>query len=275
MLFTKMHGLGNDFIVIEDNGMDDNDYSTLASKLCHRHFGIGADGILVVKKSEIADSKMLIFNSDGSQAEMCGNGLRCYAKYLYDNNVVRKNPMTIDTLDGVKKVLIEEKNNEANKVQINMGKPILEPSVIPANFTENIINTKITADGEEFQITSMLMGVPHTIVFVEDFDNTDFEGIGKRIENSSYFPKKTNVNFVKVMNGKEFKIRTWERGAGLTLACGTGACAALVACALNNKTGKEALAHLAGGDLHIIWDDSNDVYMTGPAITVFKGESFI
>lgn len=272
MKFTKMHGLGNDFIVIEAI-KDGTDYNSLAKKMCDRHFGIGGDGILVVEESDTADSKMLIYNSDGSQAEMCGNGIRCFAKYLYDNGFVKKDIINIDTLDGIKKIEVETEGALVKRVKVNMGSPSFKPEAVPVNLDgDMVIGRNVNIEGEEYTITSMMMGVPHTVLFLDDIESIDIETVGKKIEHSKLFPKKTNVNFVKVIGPDEFIVRTWERGAGATLACGTGTCASLIACALNNKTGRKALAHLRSGELLIEWSDSGDVYMTGPAETVFTGE---
>lgn len=271
MIFTKMHGIGNDFIVISDN--NSREWETVAVEMCDRHFGVGADGILVVEKSEIADSKMLIYNSDGSQAEMCGNGIRCFAKYLYDTGIVRQDIMRIETLDGIKEISINTDNGDVTGIRVNMDKPVFNAGSIPLNMNKDrIVNEMIEVDGAIYNITSMLMGVPHTVLFVDDVMNYDINTVGKKIEHSKLFPKRTNVNFVEIVNRNEFRVRTWERGAGATLACGTGTCASLVACVLNGKTDNNALTHLPGGDLLIDWDSSGYVYMTGPAETVFTGE---
>jgi len=273
MLFTKMHGLGNDFIIIEEDNILGLDYSLIAEKMCDRHFGVGADGILIVCKSDIADSKMLIYNSDGSQAEMCGNGIRCFAKYLYDKKLVCSDTILIETLDGVKEIKIETDGTIVKNVRVNMGIPCFNPPSIPVNIdTDAVVNTPIDIDGETYYITSMLMGVPHTILFVDSIDENVIVTLGSKIEKSKYFPKKTNVNFVRVVNENEFFVRTWERGAGPTLACGTGTCASLVACALNGKTKRKATAHLPGGDMTVEWTPNGEVYMKGPADTVFTGE---
>lgn len=274
MFFTKMHGLGNDFIVIDGRNLRGVDYSKAAAFLCNRNFGIGADGILVVEDSKVGDSRMRIFNSDGSEAEMCGNGIRCFAKYLYDNKLVTKEVMSIETMDGVKEVYLEiDECMRAKSVRVNMGKPLFSPADIPALLkVDKIIDEPVSIEGYKYHITSMLVGVPHTVVFVEDIDKFDIAGHGRRIEKSNIFPKGTNVNFVQVVSSSDFIVRTWERGAGLTLACGTGTCASLAACALMGFTRREALAHLGGGDMYIEWVESGELYMTGPAVTVFTGE---
>lgn len=273
MFFEKMHGLGNDFIVFEDLYDSNKDYSIMAKSMCDRHFGIGADGILVVKNSDIADSRMLIYNSDGSQAEMCGNGIRCFAKYVYEKSIVRKNDISVETLDGIKKVQVVNSSDESFLAKVNMGKPDINADAVPVVTAKGrVINEPISVNGQRYMITSLLMGVPHTIIFVDDIDNITIEKTGSAIEKSQYFPRGTNVNFVRVDGTDEFTIRTWERGAGATLACGTGTCASLVACALNGKTGRAATAHLSGGDLLIEWSDDGCVYMTGPAETAYRGE---
>lgn len=266
-----MHGLGNDFIVFEDLDNIYKDYNNLAIKLCDRHFGIGGDGILVVKKSDTCQIKMLIYNSDGSAASMCGNGIRCFAKYLYDKGY-SNNKMRIDTLDGIKEVEIIIEKQKAKAIKVNMGKPELKAELIPSIINkERIVDEIITVDGRDYTITSMLLGVPHTIIFVEDAKDPKLMDLGKKIEKSCYFPNGTNVNFVKVINKKEYDVRTWERGAGATLACGTGTCASLVAAVLSKRCEKKAVAHLYGGDMIVEWNEDGYVFMTGPAETVFEG----
>lgn len=273
MFFTKMQGTGNDFIIIEDLNCDIKDYSGAARVLCDRHFGIGADGLLIVNKSDTADGKMLIYNSDGSQAEMCGNGVRCFAKYLYDRHISEKDMVTIETLDGIKSIQLIMDKGSVTGARVNMGRPELDPAAVPVLMDgEKTVERRIMVGEDEYTITSMRMGVPHTVVFVENVDAVDAGTIGSKIEKSRYFPEGTNVNFVEVLNDEEIRVRTWERGAGLTLACGTGACASLVACVLNGKALRKATAHVPGGDLVIEWSDSGDVFMTGPCKTVFTGE---
>jgi len=247
----------------------------LAIKMCDRHQGIGADGIILILPSDIADVKMRIINSDGSEANMCGNGIRCFAKYVYDNQINTAKSFTIETGAGV---MIPELIIEDGKVlfvKVNMGAPILERSAIPmTGAIGNVINEPLEVAGKVYNITSMLMGVPHTMVFVDQLDQTDIVAIGRQIEKNPVFPKGTNVNFVEVINDHEVKMRTWERGAGSTLACGTGSCATAVASFLNGKTGKEVTVHLTLGDLLIEWVDGI-VYMTGTANHVFEGEMAI
>ena len=269
--FQKMHGLGNDFILMDEIDPLKYDLKALAIKLCDRHQGIGADGIILILPSDIADVKMRIINSDGSEANMCGNGIRCFAKYVYDNQINTAKSFTIETGAGVMIPELIVEDGKVLFVKVNMGAPHLERSEIPMiGAAGNVINEPLRVAGKDYMITSMLMGVPHTIVFVGDLDQTDIVTIGKQIEKHSAFPKGTNVNFVEVINDHEVKMRTWERGAGSTLACGTGSCATAVACSLNGKTGKEVTVHLYLGDLLIEWIDGT-VYMTGSANHVFSG----
>lgn len=270
--FQKMHGLGNDFILMDEIDPLKYDLSELAIKLCDRHQGIGADGIILILPSEVADVKMRIINSDGSEADMCGNGIRCFAKYVYDNHINTATSFTIETGAGI---MIPELIIEDGKVlfvKVNMGAPHLERSAIPmTGAAGNVINESFNIEGREYKITSLLMGVPHTIIFVNHFDESKILSIGRLIEKHPSFTQGTNVNFVEVLNNQEINVRTWERGAGRTLACGTGSCASAVAASLNDLTGKEVTVHLALGDLLIEWIDGI-VYMTGSANHVFEGE---
>ena len=272
MVFQKMHGLGNDFILM--NGIEPSNFNLqeLAIKLCDRHQGIGADGIILILPSEIADVKMRIINSDGSEANMCGNGIRCFAKYVYDNQINTAKSFTIETGAGIMVPELITENGKVLAVKVNMGSPDLERSAIPmTGAAGTVINEPLTVSGKEYHITSMLMGVPHTVVFVDHLNNTDIVTIGRQIEKNPLFPKGTNVNFVEVINDHEIKMRTWERGAGSTLACGTGSCASAVASCLIGKTGRTVTVHLTLGDLLIEWIDGT-VYMTGSANHVFEGE---
>src|SRR5665647_1172210 len=243
--FQKMHGLGNDFILMDQIDPLKYDLAALAIKLCDRHQGIGADGIILILPSEIADVKMRIINSDGSEANMCGNGIRCFAKYVYDNQINTAKSFTIETGAGVMIPELIVEDGRVLFVKVNMGAPDLERSAIPmTGVAGHVINEPLTVQGNVYNITSLLMGVPHTIVFVDHLDKTDIVSIGRQIEKNPVFPKGTNVNFVEVINDHEIKMRTWERGAGSTLACGTGSCASAVAASLNGKTGKEVTIHL-------------------------------
>jgi len=266
--FTKMHGLGNDFIVI--NGIEhilDNP-SQFAAKWCDRHFGIGANQLLLLEKSETADFKMRIFNSDGGEVEMCGNGIRCFAKYIINNKLSDKFEFKIETLAGIITPQIL-----GDKVKVNMGAPKLKPSEIPVIFdTDNpIIDEPFQFGDKVYHITTVSMGNPHCVIFLDKLDSLDITKIGPMIERAGIFPKRTNVEIVEVIDDKNIKVRVWERGAGLTLACGTGACACAVAAGLNGLAGKEVNVSLPGGDLYIQWAEDGNIYMTGPGETVFSG----
>lgn len=269
--FQKMHGLGNDFILMDQIDPLKYDLTALAIKLCDRHQGIGADGIILILPSEIADAKMRIVNSDGSEAKMCGNGIRCFAKYVYDNKIITAKTFTIETGAGIMipELIIED--GKVLLVKVNMGAPQLERSQIPmTGIAGKVINEPLHIGGMEYKITSMLMGVTHTIVFANHLTEEDLITLGKLIEKNPVFTHGTNVNFVEVLNDHEVKVRTWERGAGRTLACGTGSCASAIAASLNGLTGKVVTVHLALGDLLIEWIDGI-VYMTGSANHVFEG----
>jgi len=272
MKFQKMHGLGNDFILMDEIDPTKYDLNALAIKLCDRHQGIGADGIILILPSEIADVKMRIINSDGSEPDMCGNGIRCFAKYVYDNRINTAKSFTIETGAGVMIPELIVEDEKVLFVKVNMGAPQLERSEIPMlGAAGKVINEPLQIAGKDYRITSLLMGVPHTIVFIESLDEDELISIGKQIEKHPSFPQGTNVNFVTVMNDHEINVKTWERGAGRTLACGTGSCASAVASALNGLTGNEVTVHLALGDL-IIETIDGIVYMTGSANHVFAGE---
>jgi diaminopimelate epimerase len=269
--FTKMQGTGNDFIVIEDFQGKYENLEKLARKLCNRNYGIGADGILIVRNSNIADIQMIIINADGSYASMCGNGIRCFAKYVWEKKYVEGENIKIETGDGVKLANIGVKDGKAEAVTINMGKYNFDPNSIPALANEEIINKRLETNNKEYNITSMFMGVPHTIVFgkLEDYE----VGEGKFIESDSLFPKKTNVNFCEIVRTDMIRVKTWERGAGPTLACGTGSCAAVVAANKLAYVGENVTVEVPGGllNIEIIKDE---VLMTGPAESVFKGEFY-
>ncbi len=272
MKFQKMHGLGNDFIIMDKIDPSMFDLEKLAINLCDRHQGIGADGLILILPSVIADVKMRIINSDGSEANMCGNGIRCFAKYVYDNQINTAKSFTIETGAGIMVPELIIESEKVLAVKVNMGSPNLERSAIPMiGAAGKVINDPLIVAGNEYKITSMLMGVPHTVVFVDSLNDTDIVTIGRQIEKNPVFPKGTNVNFVEVINDHEIKLRTWERGAGSTLACGTGGCASAVASCLNGMTGTAVTVHLILGDLFIEWIDGI-VYMTGSANHVFSGE---
>lgn len=270
MKFTKMHGNGNDFIIINDmdNRFVNLEYK-LAVKLCSRHFGIGADGILLVRKSDCAQIQMVIINADGSYASMCGNGIRCFAKYVYESNLVKSEDISIETGDGIKKALLKIDKEQVVGVTINMGTPNFNPSYIPALSDEEIIDKSISINEKMYTIDSMLMGVPHTVIFgkLDDYDVEE----GKCIEKYNLFPEGTNVNFCEIIDNNNINVKTWERGAGSTLACGTGCCACAVASDRHGFTGKKVNVQVPGGNLSVEITDTG-VMMTGPAVVSFTGE---
>lgn len=272
MRFTKMHGLGNDFLVIDGRELANIDYGTMAVKECARHTGVGADGILVVENSDAADIRMRIINSDGSEAEMCGNGIRCFAKYVYEQGIVKKTQMSVETLAGVMRPELLVKDGVAEQVRVDMGKPFLECGEIPVEGEGRCIDRPISVLDKELRFTSVLVGVPHTMVFVDDLGAIDISALGNAIEHAPVFPRRTNVNFVHVIDENTVEMRTWERGCGRTLCCGTGASSTAVACVLNGKTGRSVDVRIALGTLHIDWAEDDHVYMTGPAAVVCTGE---
>lgn len=274
MKFVKTQGLGNDFILI--NGLIEQLPENLAAfsrKVCDRHFGIGADGVIIVRASKIADIRMQIINSDGSEAEMCGNGIRCFAKYLYERKIVAKNKMTVETLAGIiKPEVILTDDGRVSDIEVDMGKPVLQGELIPTVFSkEKVVLEPISVNGREFLITAVSMGNPHCVIFTDDLSDEFLTTWGPLLEKAEYFPKKTNVEFVQIINEHEARMRVWERGAAVTLACGTGACATLTACVLNKKTADEITLHLDGGDLYLHFGADGHVYMRGVAEEVFEG----
>lgn len=274
MDFVKMHGLGNDFVFIEDKTGQDKDYTALARAMCNRHTGIGADGLIVIVDSRVADVRMRIINSDGSEAEMCGNGIRCFAKYVYDSGIIEKKRFTVETPAGIMEPEITVgADNKAELITINMGRPSFNRSEIPMEGADGrVLNEDLCVDGENWKITSLLMGVPHTVTYVDDVDSVDIEKIGPLFEKHETFPKHTNINFAQQMDDRTVKVRTWERGAGATLACGTGSCSVAVASFLNGRTGREVDIQLPLGTLHIEYrEEDGNVYMTGPAAVSFTG----
>ncbi len=273
MKFTKMTGLGNDFIVLENLENKELEYDVLAKKLCDRHFGIGGDGLLIVEPSGIADIKMRIINSDGSEAEMCGNGARCFAKYVYENGIVSKGKMSVETLSGIVMPELIFEDDVVDKVRVHIGNPIFRPDLIPVKTDKNqFVEEMIKIDGKTYIVTSLLVGVPHTVIFVNSIDENMIVNVGPLIEKLQIFPRGTNVDFVKVEDENNIAVRTWERGAGLTLACGTGACASAVASALTNRTMRNVYVHFKKGDLYIEWTSDNNIYLTGKAEKVFTGD---
>ena len=261
MQFTKVHGQGNDFVLVNGFAEHIHDYRQAAITVCDRHFGIGADGLAIILPSQKADFQMRIFNSDGSEAEMCGNVTRCVARYVYEHGLTTKTKIELETLAGIIKPELIFDAGEIKTVRVDMGLP-----------QEQAINVDIALPGQTVQATCVSMGNPHCIVFVEDMSTIDIAAIGPMIEVYPLFPKKTNVEFVQVINDCELRMRVWERGAGITMACGTGASATLVAAVLNGKTSRAVTLHLDGGDLQVEWGADDHVYMSGPAIEVFHGE---
>ncbi|MEA1927432.1 MAG: diaminopimelate epimerase [Candidatus Auribacterota bacterium] len=265
--FTKMQGLGNDFILIDDPDGNLNLHPEQIRFLCDRHFGIGADGIIAVGPSEKADLKMRIFNPDGSEPEMCGNGIRCFAIYAREQGLISGDEMTVETLAGIMRPSID-----GSRVMVDMGEPELSGPLIPVDLPGKVIDHPAVFGEHQVSITCVSMGNPHCVIFYQSDQKLPVEELGPVIETNPLFPEKINVEFIHVINGKEINFQVWERGAGITLACGTGACAAVVAGVLTERTGREVLVHLPGGDLAVEWREDNHVYMSGAAATVFAGE---
>lgn len=276
MKFTKMHGCGNDYIYV--NGFEEKisaqEKPTLAKRLSDRHFGVGGDGAIFINPSDQADFEMEMYNADGSRAEMCGNGIRCVAKYVYDKGLTSKSEISIVSAGTVKYLKLSADQGKVTRVRVNMGSPILTPSLIPVEAEgEQAVNVPIQVDGREYRMTCVSMGNPHAVVFMEGVKDLELEKIGPAFECHKRFPKRVNTEFVEVLDRKHVFMRVWERGTGETLACGTGCCATAVACVLNGLTDEEITVKLLGGELFIQWDrETNQIYMTGPAVTVFEGE---
>ena len=272
--FTKMQGLGNDYVYIDAIHQNIENESTLAQFVSNRNFGVGSDGLILICKSDVADFKMKMFNSDGTEAEMCGNGIRCVGKFVYDKGFTSKTQITIETLAGIKKLELNTKEGKVETVKVDMGMPILKPEEIPVISKENPVkNLKIEVDEKEFIFTCVSMGNPHAVTVVDNTEKFDVEKYGKVLEINKFFPKRINVEFIQLIDKNNIKMRVWERGAGETLACGTGACASVVACVLNKLTDRNVIVQLLGGKLEIEWNEKdNHIYMTGPAVTVFEGE---
>ena len=276
MKFTKMQGAGNDYIYVNCFEETVKNPNEAAVKVSDRHFGIGSDGLVLIEPSAVADFKMDIYNSDGSQAKMCGNATRCVAKYVYDNQLTQKDEISLETLSGVKYIKMFIENGKVKSAAVNMGAPVTEPEKIPVRLDGDIVlNRTIEAGGKEYAVTCVSMGNPHCVVFIADTDSLKIDDTGPLFENNRLFPDRINTEFIQLVDANTFKMRVWERGAGETLACGTGACAAAVAAILNGycRKDEDISVVLLGGVLTIRWDSkSNDVYMTGPAETVCTGE---
>lgn len=274
MNFTKMHGIGNDYIYINCMNGINFDPVQASIKLSDRRFGVGSDGIILICPSECADFKMRMFNADGSEGKMCGNGIRCFSKYVYAKSLTDKTELKIETLSGIKTTWLTVENGEVTAVRVNMGSPILNPVQIPVKFNgESMINQPIEVDSRSWNVTSVSMGNPHCVTYVDDVDCMDLEKIGPKFENHQIFPDRVNTEFVRPINSDTIQMRVWERGSGETWACGTGACAAAVASILNGVvTGDTVHVRLRGGDLTIEWNhEENAIYMTGSATFVFEG----
>lgn len=300
MKFTKMHGIGNDYVYVNCFEEKVENPSELAVKISDRHFGVGSDGLILIKPSEVADFCMEMYNADGSQSEMCGNGIRCVGKYVYDYGLTDKERISVETLAGIKYLDFVIENGKVSLITVNMGGPELTAVKIPVDINvlkENqvnaakieksakeeksgndvtekcVVDAPIYVDGELYRMTCVSMGNPHCVVFVDDTESFPLENVGPKFENHEAFPKRVNAEFIQIISRNEVNMRVWERGSGETLACGTGACASTVACVLNGLTDEEITLHLLGGDLKVRWDrGENVVYMTGPAKVVFDGE---
>lgn len=274
MKFTKMQGLGNDYVYVNCLKEKIDHPSEMAVNLSSRNFGIGSDGLILIKPSERADFEMEMYNADGSRGEMCGNGIRCVGKYVYDYGLTDRTRVAVETLAGIRYLELKVEDGKVSQVQVDMGSPILEPEKIPVKAGgDMVVNKPIAADGREYRMTAVSMGNPHAVIYVDDVKNFPLETVGPQFETHEWFPKRVNTEFVRVLDRQTVEMRVWERGSGETMACGTGACAVAVASILNGLTDDEVTVKLLGGDLLIRWDrEENKVYMTGPAQVVFDGE---
>ena len=273
MKFTKMHGLGNDYVYVNCFEEKIDNPPAVARFVSDRHFGIGSDGLIMINPSKTADFEMEMYNADGSRGEMCGNGIRCVAKYVYDYGLTDKTQISVETLGGIKYLDLAVEDGKVSLVKVDMGKPELEADRIPIiSEREQVIDEPIEVDGKEYHMTGVSMGNPHTVIYVDDVKGLDLEKIGPKFENHERFPQRINTEFARVIDRKTVEMRVWERGSGETLACGTGACAVAVSSILNNLTDTQVTVKLLGGDLQIEWDREKDrVFMTGPATVVFDG----
>lgn len=282
--FTKMQGIGNDYVYIDCTKKELEKPEKISQIVSDRHFGIGSDGLILILNSKVADFKMEIYNADGSQAEMCGNGIRCVAKFVYDKGLTEKTKLKIETLAGIKELELNVENGKVKTVKVDMGEPILEAEKIPVYIDEKmkaegitptsvIKNLKLEAYNQNFTFTCVSMGNPHAITFIDNVEKFDVKKFGSVFEVAKAFPKKSNIEFVEIVDKENINMRVWERGSGETMACGTGSCASVVACILNNKTSNKVKVHLLGGELYIEWNkENNHIYMTGPAEIVFEGK---
>lgn len=274
MKFTKMQGLGNDYVYVDGSKEKIKNPSEVAIKISDRHYGIGGDGLICINPSKVADFEMAMYNADGSRGEMCGNGMRCVGKYVYDYGLTDKTQVSVETLAGIKYLDLHIENGKVASIRVDMGSPILKSSEVPViSKNETCIMEEIMVKGVSYHMTCISMGNPHAVVEVEDVKHLEIEKIGPAFEQNSVFPNRVNTEFIKVVDRNNVEMRVWERGSGETLACGTGACAVGVACMLHGRVEDKVTVHLLGGPLEIEWDkEKNTVYMTGPAEVVFDGE---
>ena len=274
MKFTKMQGLGNDYVYVDCTKEELAAPADIARAVSDRHYGIGSDGLILIKPSNAADFYMEMYNADGSRSAMCGNGIRCVGKFLYDNGIAKKNVITVETLSGIKTLKIEAKNGKAEFITVDMGKPVLTPRDIPVIFDgERMVNEPLQVMGKEYRITAVSMGNPHAVVFCDEVQGLDLEKIGPFFENAPIFPERVNTEFIRIISGAELEMRVWERGSGETFACGTGACAAVAAAVLNGhcKRGEEITVKLKCGNLMITYAENSHIYMRGAAEKVYDG----
>jgi diaminopimelate epimerase len=270
--FTKMHGIGNDYVYINAFAVKVEDPSSLAQRVSPRRTGIGSDGLILICPSQVAHCRMEMYNADGSRGEMCGNGIRCVGKYVYEHGIAQVNPLEVETDTGIKTLFLELHNNRVSRVTVDMGEPILEGSRIPVAAAGKVVDYPLAVNGTSYRATCVSMGNPHCVVFADNIDPLDLEEIGPQFEHHPFFPQRVNTEFIRVLDPQELIMRVWERGSGETAACGTGACAAAVAAVLNRKSDRRVTVHLRGGDLEIEWrEQDNRVYMTGAAEGVFEG----
>lgn len=271
--FTKMHGIGNDYVYVDCFSQSVADPAALAQRVSPRHTGIGSDGLILIRPADEADCRMEMYNADGSRGRMCGNGIRCVAKYVYDHGIARRDTLRIDTDAGTKEVRVHAANGSVHTVTVDMGPPILDGPQIPVAAEGRVVDQALRVGDQTFRITAVSMGNPHCVVFVDAVADLPLETLGPKFEHHAFFPERVNTEFVEVLGGNDLKMRVWERGSGETAACGTGACAVVVAAALNHRAARRSIVHLIGGDLEIDWNESNDhVFMTGAAEEVFSGE---
>ena len=274
MKFTKMHGCGNDYVYVNLFEEKIDNPAELSIKVSDRHFGIGSDGLITIGPSDVADFRMRIYNADGSEAEMCGNGIRCVAKYVYDHKMTDKTEISVESGAGIKYLTLFVEQGKVEQVRVDMGEPILEPAQIPVLAEgDKVVDEPIEVCGKTWNMTCVSMGNPHAVVFVDNVADFEIEKYGPHFEKHERFPKSTKTEFVEIISREEIKMRVWERGSDETWACGTGTCASVMACILNNRTDNKVLVHLRGGDLTIEYNEkTNHIFMTGPATEVFSGE---